>query len=266
MNKLQNKVIWITGASSGIGKELAMQLAIKKNKLILSARNQEALQFLKSDCEIAGGQVFILPLDLAESSNFDAIAKEAVAFFGSIDVLINNGGISQRSLASETPISIDRTIMEVNFFGTIALTKAVLPFFLVQKHGQIAVISSLSGKFGWPERSAYAASKHALQGFFETLGIELNNANIGVTIVSPGRVNTPISMHALTKDGTAHGQYDAGQQNGVPVKQCAAKIINALELNKREIIIAKEERIVYWIHAISRNLFYMLASKVNPNK
>jgi dehydrogenase/reductase SDR family protein 7B len=265
MKKLQNKVIWITGASSGIGKELAIQLSANNNQLILSARNKEALSELKSECEVKGVQAFILPLDLADSAHFDLIAKEAAAAFGKIDVLINNGGISQRSFAAETPLSVDRTIMEVNFFGTVALTKAVIPYMLAQKSGQLAVISSLSGKFGWPERSAYAASKHALQGFFETLGIELKSANIGVTIISPGRVNTPISMSALTKDGTAHGKYDKGQQNGVPVVKCASKIINALEKGKRELIIAKEERIVYWLHSLSKKLFYSLASKVNPN-
>jgi dehydrogenase/reductase SDR family member 7B len=265
MSKLQNKVIWITGASSGIGKELALQLSSKNNQLILSARNKEALIELQSEVEKRGASAFILPIDLADSAQFDSKAKEAIAAFGKVDVLINNGGISQRSYAAETPLAVDRTIMEVNFFGTVALTKAVLPYMIEKKSGQIAVISSLSGKFGWPERSAYAASKHALQGFFETLGIELKASNIGVTIISPGRVNTPISMHALTKDGTAHGKYDKGQQNGVPVDKCASKIISALEQGKHELIIAKEERIIYWIHNLSKRLYFSLASKVNPN-
>jgi short-subunit dehydrogenase len=265
MPQLHSKIIWITGASSGIGKELAMQLASQRNRLVLSARNVEALKEISLQCESRGSETLVLPLDLENSAAFAPAVEEVIKRFGGIDILINNGGISQRSLAAETPIEIDRKMMEINYFGTVGLTKTVLPVMLRQKRGQIAVISSLSGKFGWAQRSAYAAAKHALQGFFETLHIEMQSHGIDVNIVCPGRVNTPISLSALTKDGTAHGVKDAGQEKGIPVEVCVRKIIQGLEAHKPEIIIARSERVVYLIHSISKKWFYWLAAKVNPN-
>ena len=170
-------------------------------QVILSARNKEGLERVKasstspSDCKV-------LPLDLIDQSSFEEKTKEAIAAFGHIDIILHNGGISQRSLIRDTPISVDRKLMEVNFFGTVALTKALLPHFITRKSGQFGVISSLVGKFGSPYRSSYAAAKHALHGFFESLRLEHFEDNIYVTMICPGFIKTDVSKNALTADGS----------------------------------------------------------------
>src|SRR5690606_16638527 len=145
---------------------------------------------------------------LEDQSNYTGLVSQVVSRYKRIDILINNGGISQRGEAGETPLDVDRKIMEINYFGTIALTKAILPVLRKQKSGHIVTISSIAGKFGFYLRSAYAASKHALQGFFESLLLEEAQNNIRVTLVYPGKINTPISTRALNADGQAHGVMD----------------------------------------------------------
>ncbi|MBC8047845.1 MAG: SDR family oxidoreductase [Fimbriimonadaceae bacterium] len=262
----QNKVIWVTGASSGIGKELALQFAKGKSWLILSARSIEALEQTKKDCLQFTDKIEILPLDLSDTASLKNISEKALALFGTIDILINNGGISQRSDAINTPLEIDRKIMEVNYFGNIALTKHVLPVMQKNNGGKIVVISSMSGKFGWKQRTAYAASKFALQGFYESLRSEIQKDNITVLIVSPGRIKTNISLNAITKDGTAYNKMDEGQLNGIPVETCAKKIISSIKRNKKEIIIAREERILHLIRKFIPSVYYRMAANRNPNK
>lgn len=265
MKMLLNKVIWITGASSGIGKELAMQLASANNKLVLSARNIKALEETAAACLKMGSEVLLLPLDLEKLDEPEKYLQQVLDKFGKVDVLINNGGVSQRSFAADTEMPVTRRLMEINFFGTVALSQLVLKEMLAGNGGNIAVISSLSGKFGWPQRAVYAASKHALQGYFETLIAETYNTNVKVTIISPGRINTPISVSALTGNGDKHNQYDEGQKNGISVEVCAAKIIDAIAHSKKQVIIARSEKLLYWIHWFFPWLYYRIASKVNPN-
>lgn len=198
MNSYNNKIVWITGASSGIGRALAIEFSKQGAFLILSARNNEALIETRSLC-VDHKNVKLLPLDLQEIDKLEGITKEAISLFGGLDVLINNGGISQRGLATETSIEVDRKIFEINYFGTIVLTKAVIPYFVENKKGQIAVTSSVVGKFGSPVRTAYAASKHALHGFYDSLRAEVHSYNIGVTIICPGPINTAISENADRK-------------------------------------------------------------------
>src|SRR3954471_12704788 len=162
MNIFHNKVVWITGASSGIGEALAKTFSKKGAKLVLSSRRIEELERVKKALNISEDRIFILPLDLTTTTHIDSLTQQVIQRFGQIDILVNNGGISQRSLTKDAPIDIDRKIMEVNFFGTVALTKSVLPYFLKQQAGQFIIISSISGKFGFYFRSAYSASKHAL--------------------------------------------------------------------------------------------------------
>lgn len=149
--------------------------------------------------------------------------------------------MSQRAQASETPIDVDRRIMEINYFGTIALTKAVLPFMQRQKSGHIVVISSIAGKFGFYLRSAYSASKHALHGFFESLGLEEARNHLHVTIACPGKINTPISLSALNKDGQPHGEMDHNQETGMPVDECVRILLKAVGKRKKEVLIGNRE-------------------------
>ena len=242
----QNKTIWITGASSGIGKGLALAFADKGANVILSARNEQKLNEVRSACKDPK-KVQILPLDLTDFSSFEEKAKIAFKSFNGIDILVNNGGISQRSYATETELKVDQQIFEVNYFGTIALTKIVLPYFISRKGGQIVVISSIMGKLGTPLRSAYAASKHALHGFFDSLRAELYHDNIKVTIICPGYVSTNVSKNALTADGSKFDEMDEATANGLTPEEFANKALKAIEKQKREVIIsgAKEKAAVY---------------------
>lgn len=243
---LKNKVIWITGASSGIGKSLATLLSSQNTKLILSSRNESLLNEVKNEC-IDKDKVKVLPLDLENYHDFDKKVKKAISFFGNIDVLINNGGISQRSLAKETTISVDKRIMDVNYLGTVALTKAVLPHFIENKKGQFVITTSIVGKIGTPLRSSYAASKHALHGFFDSLRAEVFQNNIKVTLVCPGFVQTNVSKNALTGDGSPQEIMDKATANGIHPDRFAELMIKAIKKEKEEVYIggAKEKLAVY---------------------
>ena len=204
MASLENKVIWITGASSGIGEALTYELARQKARLILSARRKEELERVKGNCLTASqANIRILPMDLSEASTLKLITELAIQYFGHIDVLVNNGGISQRSLAKDTLLEVDRKIMEVDFFGTITITKHLLPHFLLRKSGHFVNVSSVMGLIGTPYRSGYAAAKHALHGFFDSLRAELwkDSRSIHVTMICPGWVKTNVSINALIGDG-----------------------------------------------------------------
>jgi len=258
MGLFTNKVIWITGATSGIGEALALALSEKGAKLVLSARRVEELERVKSNCK---GEALILPLDLSKMDEFEALTQKVISHYGRIDYLINNGGISQRSEAFETPLELDRKIMEVNYFGNIALTKAVLPQMQKQKSGCIVPISSLSGKFGFFLRSAYSASKFALVGFYESLRLEEEKNNINVSIVFPGFIRTEISKNALSKEGKSTGEMDNNQNKGVTAEKCAKQIINGLEKNKLEIKAGAGELKAITIKRLFPKLFHKIIKK-----
>ncbi len=260
---LTNKNIWITGASSGIGKALAIEISKYKPTLILSSRNNNELLKTKNICEKNGAKCFIQLLDLSKPHEIKQIADTIINKFDKIDILINNGGISQRSLAEETNINIDRNIMEINFFGNISLTKAVLPNMIKNKSGQILTVSSIVGKFGFPLRSAYSASKHALHGFYESLRAEVEKKhNIKVKIIIPGRIKTNISYNSIQKDGTKYNKMDEGQEKGMTAEKCAKKIIKAIKKNKKEILIGKKELIMVYIRIFFPRIFYNIVNKI----
>lgn len=239
------KTAWITGASSGIGEALAYALSQQGARLILSARRVEELERVKLHC--ANPEVhMVVPLDLAD---FDAkaLTQQVLAQMGQVDILVNSGGISQRALAVEADVAIDRRIMEINYFGTIALSKAVLPAMLARKSGHIVTISSLSGKISTPRRSAYAASKHALHGFFDSLRSEVYTDGITVTLICPGYVKTNLSFHALSADGSAHGQMDPTQAKGMAPEKLAMRILQAIERNEEEVIVGGTEVLAVYL-------------------
>ena len=263
MKSIKNTVWWITGASSGIGKSLVLYILRNGGKVILSSRNKSELQKITKESDATENNYLVLPLDLENIENPTEMVKTVINKFSRIDYLINNGGISQRSIVSETPIEIDRKVMEVNFFGTVALTKAVLPLMIKQKSGHIAVVSSVVGKFGFPLRSAYSASKHALHGFFESLRAENIQNNIKVSIVIPGRINTLISNNSITKDGSKHGKLDEGQANSMSPDMAAPKIINGILRNKKEILVGGKELLMVHFRRWTPRLFYYLSNKVS---
>lgn len=234
------KVVWITGASSGIGEALAYELAKRGAKLILSSRRKEELERVKGNCFApAQPNIRILPLDLAQSATLQLTTEAAMQLFGKIDILINNGGISQRSLAKETSIEVDRRLMEVDYFGTVALTKHLLPHFLRQKFGHIVVVSSVMGIIGTPYRSGYSAAKHALHGFFDSLRAEVwkDCKKIHITIVCPGWIRTNVTINALKGDGTILNEMDRTTAAGLKPSDFVMKMLRAIQSEKEEVYI-----------------------------
>jgi dehydrogenase/reductase SDR family member 7B len=257
---INKKIVWITGASSGIGEAMAYAFASKGAHLILSARNINRLNEVKDRC-LSPEQHLVLPLDLADSSTYPDNVQTVLDKFSHIDMLINIGGISQRSFAFQTSLDTDRRIMETNFFGTVALTKSVLPSMLERGSGHIIVISSLMGKFGTPLRSTYSASKHALHGFFDSLRAELSAKGIKVLIVCPGFIRTNISINALCADGSCHGVMDDAQAGGMPPEVCAEKIIQAIELGKDEVLIGGKELLAVYLKRFAPGIFNRIIAK-----
>jgi short-subunit dehydrogenase len=263
VKKLKNKKIWITGASSGIGEALSLVLAREGADLILSSRNQEKLERVKEACLRYTSFCVVQPLDLADTEGLEIVVGNVMKKVGGIDILINNAGRSQRSLAKETSFDVDRSIMEVNFFGAIKLTKLVLPYMLKNGSGHIVVISSITGKFGFPLRTAYSASKHAIQGYFESLRAELKPDNIKVTIVSPGRVKTNISLNAVTGNGTPYNKMDDGQAGGMLPEKCASKIVRAIKKERKDILVGNKELVMVYIRRFVPALYHRMVTKMS---
>ena len=259
----EGKIIWITGASSGIGEALAYGWSKLGAHLILSARRGHELERVKAACAHSD-RCTIAPLDLSRQEDIEAMADRMLQQFGAIDILVNNGGISQRSLVIETDVSVDRRIMEVDYFSGVILTKKLLPAMIAGGGGHIIAISSIVGIFGFPLRSAYSAAKHALHGFYETVWAELHAQGIRVTVVCPGRILTDVSVNALTKDGTPHGEMDHGQANGISSETCARKIINAVRKNKKEVYIGRKDLLMIYFKRYIPWIYYRLVSKVQP--
>jgi dehydrogenase/reductase SDR family member 7B len=260
---LSNKVIWVTGASSGIGKALAIALSTKNVKLVLSSRNIESLESVKNLCK-EPKNVHIIPLDLEDFNSLKEKANLAINAFGHVDILVNNGGVSQRSLAHETQIAVDKRIMDINYIGTVALTKAILPHFIANKKGHFVVTTSIVGKIGTPLRSSYAASKHALHGFFDSLRAENHKNNIVVSLICPGFINTNVSKNALTGNGTALGKMDVATGKGMSAERCATLIIKAIEKQKAEVYIAgAKEKMGVYVKRFFPKLFAVLIRKLS---
>jgi len=262
----KNKCIWITGASSGIGEALAYILAKKEAILVLSARREGALKSVAERCKTLGSpSQKIVPIDLSDMQAIDTITQDIIATYKRIDIVIHNGGISQRSFVKDTTIAVDRRLMEVNYFGAVALTKSVLPYMLTQQSGHFVVMSSLAGKFGFPMRSGYSATKHAMIGFFESLGLELQDDGIRVSIICPGLINTNISYNALDEQGNPFNEMSEGQAKGMPVEACAKKIVTAIAKGKHEVYIGGKEVLMVYLKRYLPALHRFIAARVNPN-
>lgn len=265
MTELAGRVIWITGASSGIGEALVHALAGRKNRIVISARREGDLERVKREAGGGDDEIVVLPLDLADGAALGSKADEVLKRMGRIDVLINNGGISQRSLILDTNMDVYRKLMEVNYFGTIGLTKAVLPGMIRRGGGHVVVVSSLAGKFGTPLRSGYCASKHALHGFFETLRAELWRERIKVTMICPGFIRTDVSVNALTGDGSKQRTMDEAQERGMLPADCAARIVRAVERDEEEVLIGGKEVVMAHVKRLWPGLYSQLIRRVKVN-
>ncbi len=237
MASIEGKTIWITGASSGIGRKLAETLRSFPCNLILSARNEAQLLEVKGEAE----HVSVLPLDLNNHSEMEHLVQEAISFYGQVDILVNNAGVSQRSLIKDTDFDVYKKLMDINYLGTVALSKAILPHFLANGGGHFVTVTSLMGKFGSPYRSGYCGAKHALHGFFDVLRMEHEKDYIKVTMVCPGFVQTNVAKNAYTGDGSAQSEDDEATKNGLTPTYVAKKIIKAIEKEKFEVYIGRKE-------------------------
>jgi len=253
----KNKVVWITGASSGIGKGLAMELSKQDCKIILSSRNYDQLLDVQKKCENPKN-IKTLPFDLVDYTKMQQVTEDALQLFGKIDILINNGGISQRSPIIETSIEVDKKLMDIDYLGTVALSKALLPYFVANQSGHYVVVSSLMGKFSSPLRSAYCGAKHALHGFFDALRLEHDKDNIKVTIICPGFVNTNVARNALTADGSKQGYQDDMTENGLDVDVFVKCMLKAIRKEKYETYIGKFEKFGVYVKRLSPKLLHQL--------
>jgi len=258
----RGKVVWVTGASSGIGEALAYRFAELGARLIISSNDIEGLEKVRATCEKYSQTVNCAAFDLSDTKDIETLVGQQVKREGRIDYLLNIGGISQRARIEETPLWLDRKIFEINYFGTIALIKAVLPHMAENRSGHILATSSITGRFGFPLRSAYSASKHALHGFIETLYLENKKNNIRASVIIPGRVRTRISFHALDGEGNEHGKMDDGQAGGLLPEQAADIIIRGIRKNKREILVGKGELFLLYVRRICPWLFFRIADKI----
>ena len=261
--KFSNKVVWITGASSGIGKALAIELSKQNASLILSSRKIAALELVKQACA-EPSKVKILALDLEDSKTLHQKATAAIALFGVVDILVNNGGVSQRSFAKDTEFSVDKRIMDINYLGTITLTKALLLHFITKKSGHFVTTTSIVGKIGTPLRSSYAASKHALHGFFDSLRAEVYEDQISVTLVCPGFVTTNVSKNALTGDGSPQQTMDKATQNGITPAHFAKLMAKAIQQKKEEVYIAGfKEKLAVFVKRLYPKLLSKMIRKLS---
>ena len=237
ISMFSQQVIWITGASSGIGEALALELGRQGAKLILSARREDELQRVAHQTGLLPADVLVLPMDMTKTDSFPALVEAVVARFGRIDYVFQNAGITQRGSVAETKLEVYHQLMDVNFFGVVALTKAILPVMIRQKSGHFVVTSSVAGKMGTKSRSGYCATKHALHGFFDALRAEIHEQGLRVTIVCPGYIKTPISLHALNAAGEKHAKMDMNQAKGMEPAVFARKLISAVRRNREEVYI-----------------------------
>jgi short-subunit dehydrogenase len=251
---LADKVVWITGASSGIGEALAIEGAARGGRVVLSARNAGALEQVRASCANPERHL-VVPMDVTRLDVMPGLAAQVLAALGKVDLLILNAGVSQRSKALDTSLAVDETILRTNFLGPVALAKAVLPSMVERKSGTVVVVSSLVGKFGTQLRTSYAASKHALHGFFEGLRAETWQDGIQVSIVCPGYIRTEISKNALTRDGQPHGIMDAGQAAGMPSDVFARRMLDAVAAGREEVYIGGREMMAVHLKRFAPGLF-----------
>ncbi len=257
-------ITWITGASSGIGEALACALAREGAIPVLSARREDELQRVRGRCLEAGApDALVLPLDVTDEAALGPAVDAVLARFGRIDMLVNNAGISQRSLCVDTSMDVYRRLFEVDVLGQIALTRAVLPAMLARGSGHIAVMASVAGKVGAPYRTGYCAAKHAVMGFFDALRAEVAGKGIRVTTITPGYIRTAISIHALRGDGREFGHTDREIAGGMDVDRCAQVIVKGFRKGRPEIAVGEGfEMHALWLKRLFPRLVFRKAAEL----
>lgn len=257
----KDQIIWITGASSGIGEALAKRCAKKGARLILSGRNLAELDRVVRVC---GGtdRHLILPFETTDIAALPSIVSRAMEWQGRIDMLVNNAGISQRSLAVDTQMAVYDKIIDVDLRAPIALTQLVLAHMAPRRSGRLVFISSVAGKVGVPMRTAYCAAKHGLVGYADALRAEVAGLGISVHVITPGSVQTAVSRNALEANGSRRGVSDRAIDNGIPADTAAATMVRGIERGRREILVASgvERQMALLRRKSPEKLFDMLAA------
>jgi short-subunit dehydrogenase len=260
-SNFKDKVIIITGASSGIGRELARQLATQGAWLALAARDAERLEAAMAECQKKGGRAIAIPTDVSISEQCERLVRRCVDEFGRIDALVNNAGITMWANFEEvSDLAVFEQIMRVNYLGSLYCTHFALPY-LKQTRGLIVGISSLTGKTGVPTRSAYAASKHAMAGFFDSLRIELAPSGVAVTMIYPGFVASEVRQRALGPDGKPLGTSPVRESEVMPVETCAGLIVRAMGHRQREMVMTLRGKLGLWLKLIAPGLVDRIASQ-----
>lgn len=231
----------------------------------MSSHEPEELERVKKEIGKSDHEPFLVPFDLSDPKAVEKAADRVIEKMGHVDIFFSNGGVSTRTTAIQTTLETDRKVMEINYFSGLIITKKLLPGMLKNGFGHIIATSSISGKFGFPLRSAYAASKHALHGFYESIWTELHQKGIRTTLVMPGRVRTNISMHALDKDGKAYGKMSKGQAEGIAPERCASRMMLAASRNRREVLIGGKELIMPRMKQYFPGIFYKLVTRIDPS-
>lgn len=259
--RFKDQIVWITGASSGIGEATAYAFAREGARLVLSSRRAAELERVRATCARPDEHV-IVPFDFTRIDSFAGVVNDVLQRCGHIDILINNGGIGQRALALDAAPEIERTLMEVDYFAPVALTKAVLPAMRSRRKGHVVVISSVMGYVGTPGRSTYAAAKHALHGYFDSLRAELFRDGIPVTIVCPGYVRTAVSDNALGPRGEKHGRTDSHTSRGIAPERCADAIVRGVARRREEIHVGGWEIVAIYVKRFTPWLFSRLVRRM----
>ncbi|QRK09256.1 SDR family oxidoreductase [Archangium violaceum] len=260
---MRAKTAVITGASSGIGEELAVALAGRGAQVVLAARGEGALARVKQRCEQAGGRALVVPTDVSDPEACGRLVARAVEVFGGIDYLVNNAGLAMRGRFEDvTDLSLFERLMRVNYLGAVYCTHHALPH-VKARGGLLVAVSSLTGKSGVPTRTGYSASKHAMQGFFDSLRIELSGTGVDVLVVSPGFVATDIRARALGPDGTA-GHTDIAEEENrmMDARTCSDLILRAMERREREVVMMPAAKLMMALKALVPGVADRLASRM----
>ncbi|KAM9694686.1 dehydrogenase/reductase SDR family member 7B isoform 4-T8 [Trichechus inunguis] len=271
---LQDAVVVITGATSGLGKECAKVFHAAGAKLVLCGRNREALEELTRELaapratKVKTHKPYMVTFDLADAGAIVAATAEILQCFGHVDILVNNAGISYRGTITDTTVDVDKRVMETNYFGPVALTKALLPSMIERRQGHVAVISSIQGKISIPFRSAYAASKHATQAFFDCLRAEVRQHEIEVTVISPGYIRTNLSLNAITADGSRYGAMDKTTAQGRSPADVARDVLTAVGKKKKDVILADLlPFLAIYLRTLAPRLFFsLMASRARKER
>ncbi|GAU97510.1 hypothetical protein RvY_08792 [Ramazzottius varieornatus] len=263
--QLSDKVVCVTGATGGLGLALSRTLAAQGARLVLTGRNMDALRRLSFDLSEIYPQIHapvLVELDLADLAVLESKAKEILNAFGHVDVIIHNAGVSSRGSVMDNSFSVDFEVMKINYLAPVALTKEILPAMIKQGGGTIAVVSSVQGRIAIPERSSYAASKHAIQAYFDALRAEVHEQNISVLVVSPGYIRTNLSLNALTGQGKIYGKMDETTARGMDPMEVADRIIRAVETREEELLICDiKTQFAIYLRTLRPSFYFKLMSK-----